>query len=411
MNHPSARCAGFLFPALVLFCVSLSACQPAKKDSGGEKTNGETKTNGDKTTNGETGQVKKEDWGKADDKAVYLFTLTNKDGTLVKLTNWGATITELHVKDKDGKFGDVVQGFSTLESWLDGGGVGKPNPSYFGCTIGRYCNRIGNAKFELDGVEYNLPPNNDPSSLHGGRKGWDKHVWDAEVIERNDGQAVKFSLTSPDGDEGYPGEVKAETVYVLTDDNQLKIEMSATTDKATPVNMTNHTYFNLAGEGSGTILDHELKLETDKITTFGENDIPTGEIKSVEGTPFDFTKSTRIGDRIDQLQGDPGGYDQNYMLREEKISTPELAAAVYDPTTGRTLEVWTTEVGIQFYSGNYLDGTQTGKSGKKYEKHYGFCLEPQFHPDSPNKPDFPSSILKPDENYRHVTVFKFGVKE
>jgi len=361
-------------------------------------------------TSEESQAVQTQAWGEADGKQVFLYRLTNDNGTVVKLTNWGSTITELHAKDKDGQLADVVLGFESLDRWLHSDAAGKPNPAYFGCTVGRYCNRIANGKFELDGVAANLPQNNGPNHLHGGEKGWDKHVWDGEVVHSDEGQAVRFTLTSPDGDQGYPGEVKAEVVYTLTDDDEIRIQMSATSDKPTPVNMTNHTYFNLAGEGTGTILDHQLKLETDRITVFGEGDIPTGQIKSTADTPFDFTKPTRIGDRIDQLTGDPGGYDQNFVLRDEKISQPQLAATVHDPSSGRTLEVYTTEVGVQFYTGNYLDGTLKGKSGQDYPKHFALCLEPQFHPDSPNKPDFPSSILQPGDKYQHTTVYKLGVR-
>lgn len=420
-------------PSILLSCIAMavlvgcnSADSPKKSGSNdgaqagenpatgntGDDSGEKPKANETATTGEETNGVKREEWGTAGDgQKVFLFTLTNKNGTVCKLTNWGALISELHVRDKGGKLGDVVLGYESLERWLDSDGNGKANPSYFGCTVGRYCNRIANGTFELDGETYLLAQNNGPSHLHGGKVGWDKKVWAGEIVDHDDGQAVKFQLTSPDDDEGYPGNVQAEVIYVLTDDDALRIELSATTDKATPVNMTNHTYFNLAGEGSSTILDHELKLETAKYTEFGENDIPTGEIKSVEGTPFDFTKSTRIGDRIDKLAGEPGGYDQNYLLREEKVEQPALAATVHDPASGRVLEILTTEVGIQFYSGNYLDGSLVGKTGKKYEKHFGFCLEPQFHPDSPNKPQFPSSTLKPGERYSHITIFKFGVRE
>ncbi len=359
----------------------------------------------------ETSTVTQKPWGTVDGQEVFLYTLTNKNGTIVKLTNWGAIITELHVKDRNGKLGDVVLGYESLARWLDPAGDGKPNPSYFGCTVGRYCNRIANGKFTLDGHTYQLAQNNDPSHLHGGNVGWDKKVWTSKIVQRDDGQAVQFNYVSADGEENYPGEVHAQVVYVLTDDNALRIELSATTDKATPVNMTNHTYFNLSGEGHGTILDHVLKLESDRITEFGEHDIPNGKIKPVDGTPFDFTSPKRIGDRIGQLTGEPGGYDQNYVLREAKADKPQPAATVYDPASGRVLEVSTTEVGVQFYTGNYLDGSLVGKSGKKYEKNFGLCLEPQFHPDSPNKPNFPSCILKPGERYSHVTVYKFDVRK
>lgn len=347
-----------------------------------------------------------------DGKKVSLYTLTNKNGLTAKVTNWGAVLTELQTKDKDGNLADIVLGYDTLGKWLDSAGDGKANPSYFGCTVGRYCNRIGGGKFKIGEEEYTLAKNNGDNHLHGGNVGWDKQVWDAEVLSD---QSVKFMLSSPDGQEGYPGTVKAEVIYTLTDDDELKIEHSATTDKATPVNMTNHTYFNLSGQGNGTILDHECKLESDRITVFGEGDIPTGEFKPVADTVFDFTESTPIGKRIDQLPanaetGSPGGYDQNFVLRDKKSETPELAATFYDPKSGRVLKVFTTEVGAQLYSGNYLDGSLVGKGDKKYDKHFAFCFEPQFHPDSPNKSDFPSCVLQPGETYNHVTVFKFETK-
>ncbi|MEK6246849.1 MAG: galactose mutarotase [Planctomycetales bacterium] len=353
--------------------------------------------------------VNVEEWGTADGKEVFLYTLTNADGTICKLTNWGATVTELHTRDKNGGMADIVQGYESFARWLDPDGKGNPNPDYFGCTIGRYCNRIGNGKFELDGQTYELTKNNDPSHLHGGGTGWDKQVWNGDMLKNQNG--VRFSLISPDGDENYPGEVKAEVVYVLTDDNELRIEFSATSDKATPISMTNHSYFNLSGEGSGTILDHELELAAPTYTVFDSNGIPTGEIAPVDGTPVDFTQAKPIRKDFDKMGSDPGGYDHNFVLRDEKVSEPELAATVYDPKSGRELQLSTTEVGIQFYTGNFLDGSRKGKSGKAYEKNFAFCLEPQYHPDSPNQPSFPSCILKPGEKYSQVSVYKFGVRK
>lgn len=405
MKFQAINSRAFAFAILLTSIIPFAACQPPAADSG----------KGGTDTNSEGTGVATESWGEYEGKKVSLYTLTNKNGITVKLSNWGAIIAELHTKDRDGNLADVVTGYETLEGWLNAGGEGKPNPDYFGCTVGRYCNRIGNAKFSLDGKEYQLANNNDPSHLHGGNVGWDKKVWDGEVVERADGQAVKFTLTSPDNDEGYPGTVNAEVVYVLTDNDELRIELAATSDKATPVNMTNHAYFNLAGQGSGTILDHEVQIEADRYTVFDEYGIPTGEIKPVAGTIFDYSKPTAIGARIDQLppgdkEGQVGGYDHNYVLRDAKVAEPQLAGTFYEPTTGRVMKVSTTEVGVQLYSGNYLDGSRVGKGGKKYEKHFAFCFEPQFHPDSPNQADFPSCILKPGEKYSHVTVFKFETK-
>lgn len=393
------------FSIVLASLIPLAACQP----SGGGGAKSETNTNSNTT---EAATVPTEPWGETDGKKVFLYTLTNKNGTTVKLTNWGAVMTELHTKDKDGNLADIVQGYKSLAQWLDPTGKGNANPDYFGCTVGRYCNRIAGGKFKLDGAEYTLATNNGENHLHGGVVGWDKQVWDGEAVGDN---SVKFTLTSPDGQEGYPGEVKAGVVYTLTDADELRIDFSATTDKATPVNMTNHTYFNLSGQGSGTILDHEVKLEADRFTPFGEGDIPTGEIKPVAGTVFDFTEAKTIGERIDQLPPNaetesPGGYDQNYVLRDAKVSEPALAGTFYDPKSGRVLKVLTTEVGVQLYSGNYLNGSLVGKGDKKYEKHYAFCFEPQFHPDSPNQDSFPSCILKPGEEYSHTTVFKFETK-
>jgi len=361
-------------------------------------------------TTQEIDTVTRRPWGKVDDQEVFLYTLKNKNGLEVKISNWGATITEVRVPDRDGKLADITLGWDSLDGYLKGDGK-NPNPAYFGGIIGRYCNRIAGAKFAVDGKEHTLANNNGEHHLHGGKKGFDKLVWQSEPIKTDDGAGVKFSLTSPDGDEGYPGKVNASATYVLTDDNALRLELTATTDKATPLSLTNHAYFNLAGEGSGPVLDHEVQLAAERFTVSDAGGMTTGEIKSVEGTPLDFRKQTRIGERIDQLMGEPGGYDHNYVLLAKKVEQPVPVATVHDPKSGRTLEVETTEVGVQFYTGNYLDGSLTGKSGAKYEKHHGFCLEPQFFPDSPNKANFPSPILKPGETYRQVTVYRFGVKK
>jgi len=368
---------------------------------------GQTK---DESAPKENDTVTRQPWGKVDGQEVFLYTLTNKNGLQAKITNWGATITELRVPDKDGKLDDITLGWNSLDGYLKGDGK-NTNPAYFGGIIGRYCNRIAGAKFTVDGKEYSLANNNGEHHLHGGKKGFDKHVWNSQPIQTTDGAGVKFSLTSQDGDEGYLGKVEATATYVLTDDNALRLELTATTDKATPLSLTNHAYFNLAGEGAGTILDHEVQLEAERFTVADAGGMTTGEIKSVGETPLDFRKQTRIGDRIDQLKGEPGGYDHNYVLREKKVEKPQHAATVYDPKSGRTLEVDTTEVGVQFYTGNYLDGSLAGKRGAKYDKHHGFCLEPQFFPDSPNKASFPSPVLKPGETYRQVTVYRFGVKK
>jgi aldose 1-epimerase len=345
--------------------------------------------------------ITKESFGQTPDKqTVILYTLTNPNGIKAKITNYGATLVSLETPDRDGNFADIVLGFDTLDGYL------KEHP-YFGVIVGRYANRIGKGKFVLDGVEYKLATNNGANHLHGGIKGFDKVVWKVEDVKTTDDTAsVKLSYLSKDGEEGYPGNLNCSVTYTLTKDNEIKIEYEATTDKTTIVNMTNHAYWNLAGQGNGDILGHELMLNADKYTPVDEGLIPTGEIKDVKGSPMDFTKLMTIGSRIDQVAG---GYDHNYVLNSGggKLA---LAAKVYEPTTGRTMEIYTTEPGIQFYSGNFLDGSITGKSGKVYKKHYGFCLETQHFPDSPNKPQFPSVVLKPGEKYQTETVLKFSTK-
>ncbi|MCX7824524.1 MAG: galactose mutarotase [Verrucomicrobiae bacterium] len=317
------------------------------------------------------------------------------------VTGRGATLTELRVPDRDGRLGDIVLGFDTLEGYL-----GK-NP-YFGCTVGRYANRIAKGRFTLDGRTYTLATNNGPNALHGGLKGFDKVIWQAEPVQAANGVAVKFTYTSRDGEEGYPGNLTATVVYTLTNQNELKLEYTATTDKATPVNLTNHTYFNLAGKGD--ILGHELMLAASHFTPVDATLIPTGEIRAVKGTPMDFTKPTAIGARIAQVGGDPAGYDHNYCLNSGG-KRMALAARVTEPGSGRVLEIYTDQPGIQFYSGNFLDGSITGKAGQVYQKHFGFCLETQHYPDSPNHANFPSTILRPGKTYRTVTVHKFSTKK
>ena len=347
--------------------------------------------------------VTKMDFGKTDDgKAVEAFVLTNANGMKVKVITYGAIITEVHVPDKDGRMEDVVLGFDDLKGYL----AGHP---YLGAVCGRVANRIGNAKFTLDGKEYKLAANNGPHSLHGGKKGFDKVLWKAESFEGKNGVGVKLSYRSPDGEEGYPGNLSTTITYTLTNENELKIDYSATTDKATPVNLTNHSYFNLAGPKSGDILGHELMLVADKYTPPGETIVPTGEIKSVKDTPLDFTRTKAIGKDIGQLKGEPGGYDHNFVLNSEGKSLA-LAARTRDPKSGRILEMFTTEPGVQLYTGNFLDGKLKGKGGVVYKKHQGFCLEAQHFPDSVNHPNFPSVILRPGQTYRQTTAYKFSAQ-
>lgn len=340
---------------------------------------------------------------------VDLYTLTNRHGMVAKVMTYGATLTDLLVPDRQGKIEDVVLGFETIEPYL----AGVP---YFGATIGRVGNRIGNARFAIDGKTYTLAANDGPNTLHGGIKGFDKVVWKAEPIQSAGGAAVKFTYHSPDGEEGFPGNLDAAVVYTVTDDNALRLDYTATTDKATPINLTNHSYFNLAGEGNGTILDHVLMIAADEFTPVDAKLIPTGELKPVKGTVFDFTTPTAIGARIDKVPiAPPVGYDHNYVVRKaatgggHAAATPTLAAKVTDPKSGRTLEVLTLEPGVQFYSGNFLDGTLKNRRGVPYVKHSAFCLETQHFPDSVNHPAFPSTILRPGETYRTTTIYRFGV--
>ncbi len=347
--------------------------------------------------------VTKEAFGTTGDgEAVDRYTLTNANGVEVRAINYGAIITSLRVPDKDGQLGDIALGFETLDAYLTG------NDPYLGAIVGRYGNRIGNGTFELDGETYSLARNNGPNHLHGGVTGFDKVVWQGEATE----DGVVFTYVSPDGEEGYPGTLTARVTYTLTDQNELIVDYHATTDKATPVNLTQHTYFNLAGAGNGDILGHELTLNASRFTPVDSTMIPTGELRDVTGTPFDFRQPTAIGARIGQDEQQlnfGGGYDHNFVL-DGGADAPALAARVYEPTTGRVLEVHTTEPGMQFYTGNFLDGSVTGKGGRSYEYRYGFCLETQHFPDSPNKPDFPSTILRPGETYESRTVFTFGVQ-
>jgi aldose 1-epimerase len=347
--------------------------------------------------------VAKQAFGKLPDGAeVDLYVLTNATGMTAKITNYGGIVTELRTPDKAGKFDNVVLGFDNLKDYL----AGHP---YFGALIGRVGNRIGKAQFTLEGKEYKLAANNGPNSLHGGKKGFDKVVWKAEPLMASAAVGLKLTYRSPDGEEGYPGNLTATVTYWLTNDNELKIDYEATTDKATPVNLTHHGYFNLGTPKSGPILGHELMIAADKYTPVDDTLIPTGDIKPVEGTPLDFTTPKTIGARIEQLKGEPGGYDHNYVLRGGGKSLA-LAARVYEPKTGRVMEVRTTEPGVQFYTGNFLDGSQKGHGGVVYRKHYGFCLEAQHFPDAVHHANFPSVILRPGQTYRQSTVYKFSAK-
>ena len=347
------------------------------------------------------GSVKKEAFGKTKDgKTVEAYTLANKNGLKARIITYGAMLTEMHVPDKNGVLGDVVLGHDNLESYLDG------HP-YFGVTTGRVANRIAKGRFTLDGKEYTLAINNDPNHLHGGTEGLDKKVWSARVSRSKAGPAVAFSYTSPDGEEGYPGSLKMKVTYTLTNDDELRIDYLATTDKATPVNLTNHAYWNLAGKG--TILDHVLHINADHYTPVDATGIPTGEILKVDDV-MSFIKPTAIGARIDKLTGEPGGYDHNYCLNKKEFGRLSLAARVEESTSGRVIEIFTTEPGIQFYTGNFLDGTEVGKGGQQYEFRNALCLETQHFPDSINHPQFPNTVLRQKQKYTHTTIHKFSVK-
>jgi aldose 1-epimerase len=331
--------------------------------------------------------------------AVELYTLTNSKGMKAKIITYGAIVTELIVPDRAGKAGDVVLGFDNLDQYL------APNP-YFGAIVGRVGNRIAKGRFRLGSVEYKLATNDGPNHLHGGLKGFDKVVWKAKPAATVDGPSLELSYLSPDGEEGYPGNLSCKVVYTLTEENAVRIDYTATTDKPTPVNLTNHAYFNLAGPGSGDILDHELMIAARRYTPVDDTLIPTGEIASVANTPMDFTKPMTIGARIAQVKG---GYDHNYVLDSGGSKTPVLAARVREKKTGRVMEVYTTQPGVQFYTGNFLDGTISGIGGA-YRQHYGFCLETQHFPDSVHHSNFPSVILNPGETYRQTTTYKFSVE-
>lgn len=342
--------------------------------------------------------IQKSTFGKLPDgTSVDLYTLANKNGLVAKVTNYGTIITELHVPDRRGRLGDIVLGFDNLKQYLD-------KHPYFGATVGRVANRIAKGRFTLDGATYQLAVNNGPNHLHGGLVGFDKKVWKTEL---QGGSALKFSYSSRDGEEAYPGKLEVTVVMTLTDENELRIDYTATTDKPTPVNLTNHSYFNLLGQGE--VLDHELLLSADSFTPTDSTLIPTGEIKPVKGTALDFRTSKAIGSQIEQVGNEEGGYDHNFVINNGGRGLA-LAARVCEPQTGRVLEVHTTQPGVQLYTANYLDGSLRGKNGVVYGRQTAFCLETQHFPDSVNHPNFPSTILRPGETYRQTTVHKFSTQ-
>lgn len=341
-------------------------------------------------------------------EAVELFTLRNAHGIQVQLTNYGGIITSIRTPDRAGRFADIVLGYDDLAGYLK-------NSPYFGAIVGRYANRIARGHFTLDGTTYSLAVNNGPNSLHGGLRGFDKVVWNAHPFQNQDGEGVALEYISPDGEEGYPGTLHTRVTYTLTPDDRLIVDYQATTDKATPVNLSQHTYWNLVGNASRDVLDHVLTINADASTPVDSTLIPVGVIAPVSGTPFDFRTPTPIGARINQRQNLQirygNGYDHNFVINRGSSAADALvhAARVVEPTTGRTLDIYTTEPGIQFYSGNFLDGSITGKGGSVYRFRHGLALETQHYPDSPNHPDFPSTILRPGQQYHSRTVFQFGV--
>ncbi|MFI5153021.1 MAG: aldose epimerase family protein [Chitinophagales bacterium] len=339
-------------------------------------------------------------FGSIDSNAVTRYDLISINGMLVSVLNYGGVITQLNVPDRNGNLGDVVLGFDSLSGFL------QNNNPYFGALVGRYGNRIANARFVLDGKTYSLAANNGKNSLHGGSKGFDKKIWKATAAQTDSTASLKLEYFSKDGEEGFPGNLLVTVIYTLTMNNELKIEYAGKTDKPTPVNLTNHSYFNLSAGRDSTQLSQEILLNADRYTVVNEQLIPTGSLASVKGTPMDFTQSKKMGTDIGKVRG---GYDHNYVLNK-KGSELSLAATVYDAPSGRVMEMFTTEPGVQFYTGNFLDGTLIGKRSIRYVQHAGFCLEAQHFPDSPNQPSFPNCILRPGETYHQLTVYKFSTR-
>jgi aldose 1-epimerase len=348
--------------------------------------------------------ITKQHWGALDSgEQIDLYTLRNSNGMEAAVTNWGGRLVTLKVPDRHGKFDDVVLGFDNLDAYV------QKNP-FFGALVGRYANRIANAQFALDGMVYKLPKNNGPNAIHGGLKGFDKVEWSAREISREGAPALELKYLSKDEEEGYPGNLTVTTIYTLTKDNELKLDYEAVTDKDTVLNLTNHSYFDLAGHAAGNILEHRVMINADRFTPVNSNLIPTGELRSLEGTPLDFRKPVAIGARIDQKDEQlqyGAGYDHNYVLNRSGDG-PSLAVRVEEPKSGRVMEVFTTQPGVQFYTANHLEGKIKGKGGAIYGFRSAFCLETQHFPDSPNQPDFPTSELKPGQRYKERTIFKFS---
>jgi aldose 1-epimerase len=349
--------------------------------------------------------ISKKLFGTAPEGAVDLYTLSNANQMSVEILTFGGIIKAIYCPDKNGKIENVILGFNTLKPYLE-------THPYFGAIVGRYGNRIANGKFNIDGTEYNLATNNSPNHLHGGLKGFDKVIWQAREFKDNEKIGLELSYLSKDMEEGYPGNLNVKVTYSLNNQNELSIDYEAVTDKKTICNLTNHSYFNLAGEGKGNILNHQLVIHADSITPVNEHLIPTGEPMAVQGTPFDFRSGKKMGEEIDSNNEQikyGGGFDHNFILKGNSESLP-IIAKVSEPESGREMEILTTEPGVQFYTGNFLDGTLIGSGNQPYQKRAGFCLETQHYPDSPNQPNFPSTILEVGETYKTTTVYRFKVK-
>ncbi|MGI4864907.1 MAG: aldose epimerase family protein [Janthinobacterium lividum] len=400
MSHPRPLVASSLAGLLLL-----AACQPQSSTS--EATTSQPPAADSASAGPAAIKPMVTPFGKTNEgTAIQLFTLKNEHGLTAAISTYGAVLVSLMVPDRNGKMGDVVLGYDDLTGYL-----GKQN-SYFGGTIGRYGNRIKLGKFTLDGKAYQLPINNAPNTLHGGNVGFNRRVWSATPGTSADGPTLTLTYHSPDGEEGYPGAVDAKVVYTLTNTDALRLDYTATTDKPTVINLTNHSYFNLGPGQAKDILGHELTLNADRFTPVDNTLIPTGELKPVAGTPMDFRQPHTIGERLAQVPGAaPGGYDHNWVLADKMRTSLEPAATVYEPLSGRTMAVYTDQPGIQFYSGNFLDGSVKGKGGTVYPQHYAIALETQHFPDSPNEPKFPSTVLRPGETYHSTTEYRFGVRK
>jgi aldose 1-epimerase len=349
--------------------------------------------------------VSHESFGRTSDGEVTLYTLTNSNGLEMKVLNYGCVVVSLKIPDRNGRLDDIVLGFDSIEQYVS-------ESPFFGAIVGRYGNRIAAGTFVLDGVTYKLAINNGPNHLHGGIKAFDKVLWNIEENNSSEGPSLKFTYTSKDGEEGYPGTLNVTIIYTLTHDNKFKINYRATTDKKTIINLSQHSYFNFSGDAKRSILDHEIMLNADRFVAIDATSIPTGELKQVDGTPFDFRQPIRVGERIDS--DDPQiingqGYDHTFVFNEGVSNGRAVAASLYDPETGRYMEIFTREPGVQFYSGNFLKGYK-GKNGAVYHKRFGLCLETQHFPDSPNHPEFPTVVLSPDEVYETETSYRFSVK-